>query len=76
MAGPQIGRRSSKEAGLAYLAVWSIIYQRPEDAAWVDADERAKILNERNARPVVAGQRLGTAADEVPVDGTDDRADE
>jgi MFS family permease len=46
----------SGAVGLAYLAVWSIIYQRPEDAAWVDADERAKILNERNARPVVTGQ--------------------
>jgi MFS family permease len=46
----------SGAVGLAYLAVWSVAYQRPEEAGWVDADERAKILNERNARLVVAGQ--------------------
>jgi MFS family permease len=46
----------SGAVGLTYLAVWSMSYQRPEAAAWINADERAKILNERNARPVAAGQ--------------------
>jgi MFS family permease len=36
--------------GLAFLLIWLVFYQRPEDAKWLDDAERQKIVNERNNR--------------------------
>jgi MFS family permease len=34
--------------GLSFLLIWLAIYQRPEDAKWLDQSEREKIIGERN----------------------------
>jgi MFS family permease len=48
--------------GLVFWALWLALYQRPEEAAWLSAPERDKILSERNngaAGASATGQRLG-----------------
>ena len=34
--------------GLVFWAFWMALYRRPEEAGWIDAAERQKILTERN----------------------------
>ena len=48
--------------GLVFWVIWMALYRRPEEASWIDAAEREKILTERNegaASAVGAGQSLG-----------------
>ncbi len=46
---------------LAWLAIYALVYKRPEDASWLPDAERRKILEQRDAHPAVAGdvQRPG-----------------
>jgi MFS family permease len=43
--------------GIAYWLMWTIFYRRPEEVSWIDADERAKIVSERNTRAAESAKR-------------------
>lgn len=38
-------------AGIVLAVIWYALYRRPEDAAWLSAEERAHILADRGAAP-------------------------
>jgi ACS family glucarate transporter-like MFS transporter len=42
--------------GLVWVVIWLAIFRRPEEAGWLDEEERAKILAERDIAPAASGK--------------------